>query len=209
MKTCVCTLILAAAIAIPHPARAERSEPIVPPPVPDGLELSPQEYTPFLVAHAVGTQGYVCVKVGAAYNWVPYGPQATLFNEDGEQVLTHFLSPRPYDQLLNATWQHSRDSSAVWAQVLKPSDDPNFVAPDAIPWLLLEAHRRRRRTDGWRQDGQDPSHSACEHGAGKGADDRVRRTGKHREAGPRAVRSRLLLLQEERASPGLAAAQVF
>ena len=139
MKTCVCTLILAAAIAIPHPARAERSEPIVPPPVPDGLELSPQEYTPFLVAHAVGTQGYVCVKVGAAYNWVPYGPQATLFNEEGEQVLTHFLSPRPYDQLLNATWQHSRDSSAVWAQVLKPSDDPNFVAPDAIPWLLLEA----------------------------------------------------------------------
>ena len=139
MKTCVCTLILAAAIAIPRPARAERSEPIVPPPVPDGLELSPQEYTPFLVAHAVGTQGYVCVKVGAAYNWVPYGPQATLFNEDGEQVLTHFLSPRPYDQLLNATWQHSRDSSAVWAQVLKPSDDPNFVSPDAIPWLLLEA----------------------------------------------------------------------
>ena len=36
-------------------------------------------------------------------------------------------------------WQHSRDSSAVWAQVLKPSDDPSFVAPDAIPWLLLEA----------------------------------------------------------------------
>jgi len=139
MKTCVGILILAAAIAIPRPARAERSEPIVPPPVPDGLELSPQEYTPFLVAHAVGTQGYVCVKVGAAYNWVPYGPQATLFNEDGEQVLTHFLSPRPYDQLLNATWQHSRDSSAVWAQVLKPSDDPDFVAPDAIPWLLLEA----------------------------------------------------------------------
>ena len=139
MKTCVCTLILAAAIAIPRPARAERSEPIVPPAVPDGLELSPQEYTPFLVAHAVGTQGYVCVKVGTAYSWVPYGPQATLFNESGEQVLTHFLSPRPYDQLLNATWQHSRDSSAVWAQVLKPSDDPNFVAPDAIPWLLLEA----------------------------------------------------------------------
>jgi hypothetical protein len=107
--------------------------------VPEGLELSPQEYTPFLVAHAVGTQGYVCVVVGAAYSWVPYGPQATLFNADGEQVLTHFLSPRPYDQVLNPAWQHSRDSSIVWAQVLKPSDDPNFVAPGAIPWLLLEA----------------------------------------------------------------------
>ena len=109
------------------------------PPVPEGLELSPQEFTPFLVAHAVGTQGYVCVKAGNVFSWVPYGPQATLFNEDGQQVLTHFLSPRPYGQVLNATWQHSRDSSAVWAQVLKASDDPNFVAPDAIPWLLLEA----------------------------------------------------------------------
>ena len=139
MKTYVCILILVAAIAIPRAASAERSGPIVPPPVPEGLELSPQEYTPFLVAHAVGTQGYVCVKVGADHRWVPYGPQATLFNGNGGQVLTHFLSPRPYDQLLNATWQHSRDSSAVWAQVLESSDDPNFVAPDAIPWLLLEA----------------------------------------------------------------------
>jgi hypothetical protein len=139
MKNHVLCFVIATAIAAPQIARAERSEPIVPPPVPEGLELSPQEYTPFLVAHAVGTQGYVCVVVGAAYSWVPYGPQATLFNADGEQVLTHFLSPRPYDQVLNPAWQHSRDSSIVWAQVLKPSDDPNFVAPGAIPWLLLEA----------------------------------------------------------------------
>ena len=139
MKNYVLCFVVAAALATPQIARAERSSPIVPPPVPAGLELSPDEFTPFLVAHAVGTQGYVCVAVGTAYGWVPYGPQATLFNADGEQVLTHFLSPRPYDQVLNPAWQHSRDSSIVWAQVLQPSDDSNFVAPGAIPWLLLEA----------------------------------------------------------------------
>jgi len=139
MKTSTRILMLAAAMAMPLSAGAGQSGPIVPPPVPERLALSPQEFTPFLVAHAVGTQGYVCVRAGAAYSWVPYGPQATLFNQAGAQLLTHFLSPRPYDQLLNPTWQHSRDSSAVWAKVLEASDDPDFVAPGAIPWLLLEA----------------------------------------------------------------------
>jgi hypothetical protein len=139
MKIHVFTLVVAAAIAMPPSARAGQSEPIVPPSVPAGLELSPQEFTPFLAAHAVGTQGYVCVKVGGAYNWATFGPQATLFDGIGEQVLTHFLSPTPYSLLPNPTWQHSRDTSVVWAQVLKASDDSNFVAPGAIPWLLLEA----------------------------------------------------------------------
>ena len=143
MKTYVGALVLATALAMPQPARAARSEPIVPPPVPAGLELSPQEFTPFLVAHAVGTQGYVCVKVGGTYNWTPFGPQATLFDGFGEQVLTHFLSPTPYSLLPNPTWQHSRDTSIVWAQVLKASDDSNFVAPGSIPWLLLEAVAKR------------------------------------------------------------------
>ena len=37
------------------------------------------------------------------------------------------------------TWQHSRDSSVVWGQMIRRSSDPNFVAAGAIPWLLLEA----------------------------------------------------------------------
>ena len=99
----------------------------------------PAGYTPFLAAHAIGTQGYVCVAVGSIFSWTPFGPQATLFDHDGEQILTHFLSPTPYDQLPNPTWQHSRDSSVVWARPIASSSDPNFVAPGAIPWLLLEA----------------------------------------------------------------------
>jgi len=139
MKTYAGALVLAAALALPHAARAEPAEPIVPPPVPAGLELSPQEFIPFLVAHAVGTQGYVCVANGAVYSWKPFGPDATLFNAEGEQILTHFLGITPYSLLLNPAWQHSRDSSIVWAAKIAESADPNFVAPGAIPWLLLQA----------------------------------------------------------------------
>ena len=139
MKIQILGLVLATAIAAPQATQAQRSQPIVPPAVPGDLELSPDEFTPFFVAHAVGTQGYVCVVVGAVYKWVPFGPQATLFDDAGGQVITHFLSPAPYSLLPSPTWQHSRDSSAVWGNVLKMSSDANYVAPNAIPWLLLEA----------------------------------------------------------------------
>ena len=33
---------------------------------------------------------------------------------------------------------HSHDGSAVWAKMIQPSTDPNYVAPGAIPWLKLE-----------------------------------------------------------------------
>ena len=99
----------------------------------------PHGYRLFIAGHAVGTQGYVCVAVGSRYRWAPFRPQATLFNAEGQQILMHFLSPTPYSLLPNPTWQHSRDSSSVWGQVISSSSDPNFVAPGAIPWLLVEA----------------------------------------------------------------------
>ncbi|HEU4689950.1 MAG TPA: DUF3455 domain-containing protein, partial [Vicinamibacterales bacterium] len=67
------------------------------------------------------------------------GPQATLFNRGFEQITTHFQSKNPYKgDALHATWQHSKDTSAVWATKLRGSTDPDYVAPDAIEWLLLE-----------------------------------------------------------------------
>jgi hypothetical protein len=138
MKTYTSVLILASAIALPQAVHAQREALVVPPPVPEAIQVGPG-YKPFLAAHAVGTQGYVCVAVGSVFTWTPFGPQATLFNELSGQVLTHFLSPTPYSLLPNPTWQHSRDSSVVWGQVLQSTSDPNFVAPGAIPWLLLEA----------------------------------------------------------------------
>jgi len=68
-----------------------------------------------------------------------FGPQATLFNDDGMQIITHFLSPNPEENgTARATWQHSRDTSTVWAIRIEFSSDPAFVKPGAIPWLLLE-----------------------------------------------------------------------
>ena len=95
MKTQMIGLVLAAAIAAPQVAHAQRSRPIVPPPVPDGLELSPDEFTPFFVAHAVGTQGYMCVVNNGAYK----GSRSGRRLRDGRQVTTHFLSPQPFDKM--------------------------------------------------------------------------------------------------------------
>ena len=138
MKTYVAALILASTVALPQAAGAEGPARPVPPQVPDAIQV-PSGYRPFLAGHAIGTQGYVCVTAGSGYRWAPFGPQATLFNGEGEQILTHFLSVTPYSQLLNPAWQHSRDSSIVWGQVIGSSSDPAFVTPGAIPWLLLEA----------------------------------------------------------------------
>ena len=135
MKNFATVVIIAFAIALPRIAHGQRQ---TPPPVPGAIEV-PHGYRPFLAGHAVGTQGYVCVAVGATFGWAPFGPQATLFNDDGEQRLTHFLAPTPYSLQPNPTWQHSRDSSIVWGQPIRSSADPDYVAPDAIPWLLLEA----------------------------------------------------------------------
>ena len=123
MKTYVSVLILASAIVLRQGAHAERSDGFGPPPVPDAIQVPP-EFTPYLAAHAIGTQGYVCVAVNSVFSWTHSGPQATLFDEQSQQILTHFLSPTPYSQLLNPTWQHSRDSSTVWSQVSRSSSDP-------------------------------------------------------------------------------------
>ena len=136
MKMFMTTMFLATTVALPY-AQTDRNRPTVPA-VPAEIQV-PAGFKPFLSAHAVGNQGYVCVPSGTAFKWIPFGPQATLFNEDNQQILTHFLSATPYSQVLGPAWQHSRDTSIVWGQMIKTSSDPNFVTPGAIAWLLLEA----------------------------------------------------------------------
>ena len=65
------------------------------------------------------------------------GPQATLFGRGGRQLTTH-LDVNPAEGLARAAWQHSVDSSRVWARAVAASTDPAWVAPGAVPWLLLE-----------------------------------------------------------------------
>jgi hypothetical protein len=106
---------------------------IVPPPVPPNLQV-PAGNKAFREGHAVGTQNYICLPSDSSVAWTFFGPQATLFNDKDRQIITHFLSPNPDESgMARATWQHSRDTSTVWAMAIASSSDPNFVESGAIP----------------------------------------------------------------------------
>ena len=119
------------------------------PVVPPTLQV-PAGNTVFRVGHADGTQNYICLPCpnaitaaaacpASGFAWAFFGPQATLLNDQDEQIITHFLSPNPGESgTPRATWQDSQDTSRVWAKAMATSSDPAFVAPDAIPWLLLQ-----------------------------------------------------------------------
>ncbi|MFA5923964.1 MAG: DUF3455 domain-containing protein [Methylococcaceae bacterium] len=133
-------LTVAFVVALPQPAHADR---VTPPPVPTNIQV-PAGNKAFLVGHAVGTQNYICLPSGGGFKFVLFTPQATLFADNDKQVTTHFFSPNlspipspfpPDDDVgtIRATWQHSRDTSTVWAKVLQSFT----VDPNAIPLLLL------------------------------------------------------------------------
>lgn len=140
------TLTLAAALSLPLliavPAFAAADN-VIPPPVPGDLNV-PADKKAFLIGHAYGTQNYVCLPSATGVAWTLFGPQATLFSEDGDQLITHFLSPNPEEHgTPRATWQHSKDTSSVWAVATAIYTLPDFVAPGAIPWLKLEVVGRQ------------------------------------------------------------------
>jgi hypothetical protein len=115
------------------------------PPVPANLQV-PAGNAVYLKTHAIGTQNYVCLPGPTGPVWRFVGPQATLFisfpwiqGEPRWQVATHFLSPNPSERgMARPTWQGSFDTSAVWGMAIAESTDPQFVAPGAIPWLLVQ-----------------------------------------------------------------------
>ena len=87
----------------------------------------PAGHRPFLQGYATGTQNYICLpnKAGPGFFWDFFGPQATLFNDNETQITTHFLSPNPDEGgMARATWQHSRDTSTVWAMLSCPPPIP-------------------------------------------------------------------------------------
>ncbi|HLY18927.1 MAG TPA: DUF3455 domain-containing protein [Bryobacteraceae bacterium] len=127
---------------------------ITPPPTPPAI-TPPAGNTAFLMGHANGTQGYVCLPSGAAASWTVDSsrPQATLsitvFGNFTQQILTHFLSPdtNPNQFAPNPvpfgspTWQSSFDSSVIWGNKLNSitaGTDPSCPNSGAIPCLLLQ-----------------------------------------------------------------------
>ena len=121
-------MFLAAAPAV-VPAITQAAH-VEPPPVPSNLEV-PEGNRAFLMAHAVGTQNYICLGAGQSCTFI--GPQATLFNADLDQTFTHFLSPNPVEAgVARATWQF-KDASAVWAWRSSRPPTPAFVTPRRDP----------------------------------------------------------------------------
>ena len=125
-----------AALGCAVPASAAPADPVLP------AKLVPEDATPYLRTHALGTQNYVCLATGSGLAWRFAGPQATLFVTVvgfEQQVTTHFLSPNPEEaSLARATWQGSFDSSRVWAKAAQVVDDPAIIGAGNIPWLLLQ-----------------------------------------------------------------------
>ncbi len=134
------TLFVAASARAQTPASTPDGK-LTPPPVPGDLKVEDGNEV-FLIGHAIGTQNYACqpcVAGTAGCNngvaFVLFTPQATLFKDDGKQVITHFNSPNPLENnLVRASWQHSQDTSRVWAKAIGSVP----VTPNAIAWLLLQ-----------------------------------------------------------------------
>src|SRR5260221_14720307 len=87
------------------------NENTTPRPDPAGIEVDPPNEVVF-VGHAVGTQNYVCLPSGSTFAWNLFTPEATLFNDKGKQLTTHFFSINPFEPgIIRATWEDSRDTS--------------------------------------------------------------------------------------------------
>jgi len=143
-------VLLLAFGAVTH-ATAQR---ITPPSVPAAI-TPPAGNSAFLLGHAVGTQGYVCLPTTTGASWTVNGsrPEATLFTKifgQDFEIITHFLSPdtNPNENAPNplpfgsATWQNSLDSSVVWAKAvgsIAAGSDPSCPNAGSIACLLLQS----------------------------------------------------------------------
>jgi hypothetical protein len=153
-------LVLGSAFGTVARARAQN----ITSPTTPSLITPPAGNSAFLLGHALGTQGYVCLPTSpgaSTASWTVKGarPEATLtqsfFGQDF-QIITHFLSPdaSPNDAAPkpipfgSATWQSSFDSSKVWAQVpiintipasIPAGSHPSCPNTGAIACLLLQS----------------------------------------------------------------------
>jgi Protein of unknown function (DUF3455) len=141
LVACSTALAVGFTVSLPQPAHAAH---VTPPDVPPAIQVQAGNRA-FLEGHGVGTQNYICLPCpnpttpaaacpdASGFAWLLFTPEATLFNDHGKQLTTHFFSPNPAeDGTIRATWQDSRDSSIVWG-----GRAISAPVPDAIPWLLL------------------------------------------------------------------------
>ena len=134
---CIGALATAFVVALPQIGHAQN---VTPPAVPDKLQVE-EGNEAFLIGHAFGTQDYVCAASGSGVAFVLTTPEAVLFDNPAHRVINHFFSPNPGEGgTIRATWQSTRNSSVFWGKLDKAATfdtDPDFVAKDAIAWVLL------------------------------------------------------------------------
>ena len=150
----VALLVFTSVFVALHRAEAQK----ITPPTTPGAMTPPAGNSAFLLGHAVGTQGYVCLPTSAGASTASWTvnasrPEATLFTEVFGQyveVITHFLSPDTNPNEFaptplpfgSATWQSSFDDSKVWAKPLysiPAGSDESCPNTGAIPCLLLQS----------------------------------------------------------------------
>ena len=141
-------LLLIAAMGVPGlnlaagvaEAAEDNDKTIAIPATPGNITVEPGNEV-FLIGHAYGTQNYICLPTATGVAYSLFTPEATLFNERAKQLTTHFFSLNPEEPgVIRPTWQHSRDTSAVWAAMVPggSSTDAAYVQAGAVPWLLLK-----------------------------------------------------------------------
>jgi hypothetical protein len=147
MRLILTTACVALGLTLGVGVQTAHADDIPRPKVPDDLVVEDGNEV-FLIGHGVGTQNYVCATsttslTGFAFSL--FTPQATLLDDAGDQLITHFFSPNtdpnvqpPEFGTIRVTWEDSRDTSRVWAFLVKQSLDAKFVQTDAVAWLLLQ-----------------------------------------------------------------------
>jgi hypothetical protein len=126
-------LTAALALLALMPNLAHAAQP-TPPPVPTKIQVEDGN-VPYLVGYASGTQNYICKSTGTSFAWTLVAPSATLVDDNGKQIMTHYGGP---------TWQ-AKDGSKVVGEVKERVDSPT---PGAIQWLLLRAKSTSAGPDG-------------------------------------------------------------
>lgn len=154
-RVCRLHVVILTLTCLTTTAARARTHRIIPPTSPSAI-TPPAGNSAFLLGHAVGTQGYVCLPTSAGASTASWTvnaarPEATLFvNLLGREIVTHFLSPNANPNEFaskpvpfgSPTWQSSLDSSKVWGQKLSSisaGSDKSCPNAGSIDCLLLQS----------------------------------------------------------------------
>jgi hypothetical protein len=128
-------IVAALAVSALLPGLAYAAKPPPPPAVPDPNLVVTDGSVPFLLGHATGTQNYTCQLVNGVFAWTFVAPAATLVDDSGKVIATHYAGP---------TWQAVPDGSTV----VGSKQYGATVDPTAIQWLRLSAKSTSLGPDG-------------------------------------------------------------